>query len=432
MSSPVRPEVGNEEYLVENEGIGGKLRITPEDFEVLEFIETNTSPHWAWAQEKKDGRHCIVKITSKNWDTHMLVKEISKKLGIGQRAIGFAGTKDKRAVTTQYMSLMGPTERIKKLEIDNVELEFIHRTVKPIRLGNLIGNKFKIRITGTKGDKNKINEIIKQLDGGFPNYFGIQRFGAVRPITHLVGEKIVRGDYQGAVWDYLTKDGSDTMGAEAREFLKENKDWKAALEKFPYNLLFERQIIGHLSRNQDDYVGALGQLPENLSKMLVHGYQSLIFNRVLDQRIRKGLDIQRPLIGDNVIPADNYGGPDQRKIIEVTERNQAKLEKRCGEGKAWIAGLLPGARSEHTGGVQGDIEKTVMKEENIGFKDFIIEDMPELSSLGMYRPLHQNINELEWEFDEQGNPVFNFWLYKGTYATSFLREIMKCEDMRAY
>jgi tRNA(Glu) U13 pseudouridine synthase TruD len=50
----------------------------------------------------------------------------------------------------------------------------------------------------------------------------------------------------------------------------------------------------------------------------------------------------------------------------------------------------------------------------------------------MYRPLHQNINELEWEFDEQENPVFNFWLYKGTYATSFLREIMKCEDMRAY
>ena len=117
------------------------------------------------------------------------------------------------------------------------------------------------------------------------------------------------------------------------------------------------------------------------------------------------------MIGDNVIPADNYGGPDQRKIIEVTERNQTKLEKRCSEGKAWIAGLLPGAKSEHTDGVQGDIEKAVMDEEKIGFKDFIIEDMPELSSLGMYRPLHQNINELEWEFDEQENPVLNFCLY---------------------
>jgi tRNA pseudouridine13 synthase len=432
MSSPARPEVGREEYLSKCKGIGGKLRKIPEDFEVLEFIETKAKPHWTWAQENKDGRHCIVKITSKNWDTHMLVKELSRRLGIGQRAIGFAGTKDKRAISTQYFSLMSSTEKIKKLEINNIDLELMHRTIKPIRLGNLIGNRFKIKITGTDGNKKKINDILGQLNGGFPNYFGIQRFGAVRPITHLVGKKIVRGDYQGAVWDYLTKDGSDTMGSEAREFLRENRDWKAALKKFPYNLLFERQIIGHLSRNQDDYIGALGQLPENLSKMLVHGYQSLIFNRVLEQRLREGLNIQKPLIGDNVIPADNYGGPDQRKIIEVTERNQAKLEKRCGEGKAWIAGLLPGVRSEYTGGVQGAIEKAVMDEEKIRFKDFIIEDMPELTSLGMYRPLHQNINELEWEFDENRNPIFNFWLYKGTYATSFLREIMKCEDMRAY
>ena len=209
MSSPARPEVGKEEYLSKCEGIGGKLRKIPEDFEVLEFIEAKTKPHWTWARENKDGRHCIVKIISKNWDTHMLVKELSRRLGIGQRAIGFAGTKDKRAISTQYFSLMASTEKIKKLEINNVDLELIHRTIKPIRLGNLIGNRFKIKITGTDGDKKKINDILGQLNGGFPNYFGIQRFGAVRPITHLVGEKIVRGDYQGAVWDYLTKDGSD-------------------------------------------------------------------------------------------------------------------------------------------------------------------------------------------------------------------------------
>ena len=353
MSSPARPEVGKEEYLSKSSGIGGKLRKLPEDFEVLEFIETDTDPHWNWARENKRGKHYIVKITAKNWDTHVLVKELSRRLDIGQRAIGFAGTKDKRAVSKQHFSLMASAEKIEKLEINNVEIELVHRTVKPIRLGNLIGNKFKTKITETNGNEKKIKEIIEQLDGRFPNYFGIQRFGVARPITHLVGEKIVRGDYQGAVWDYLTKGGSETMGAEARESLRNNKDWKDALEKFPYNLLFERQMIGHLNRNQDDYIGALRQLPESLSKMLVHSYQSLIFNRVLDQRIREGIDIQRPQIGDNVIPADNYGGPDQRKIIQVTERNQAKLEKRCNEGKAWVAGLLPGVKSEYTNGSQG-------------------------------------------------------------------------------
>ena len=57
----------------------------------------------------------------------------------------------------------------------------MHRTIKPIRLGNLVGNRFKIKISGTDGDKKKINDILSQLNGGFPNYFGIQRFGAARP-----------------------------------------------------------------------------------------------------------------------------------------------------------------------------------------------------------------------------------------------------------
>ena len=264
MSKPARPEAGREEYLSTSEGIGGKLRKVAEDFEVIEFIETDSRSHWNWAKEMDGGRHSIVKITSKNWDNHVLIKELSKRLEISQKAIGFAGTKDKRAESTQYFSLMASKKKIEKLTIRNVEIDSIHKTTKPVRLGNLVGNKFKIKITESGKDKNKINNILEQLNGGFPNYFGIQRFGAVRPITHIVGEKIVRGDYEGAVWDYLTKGGSDTTGDEARIRLKKTKNLEEALEKFPYNLLFERQIIGHLSRNENDYIGALRELPESL------------------------------------------------------------------------------------------------------------------------------------------------------------------------
>ena len=431
MSKPARPETGKEEYLSTTEGIGGKLRKVAEDFQVIEFIKTDSKPHWIWAKENDGGRHSIVKITSKNWDTHVLVKELSKRLKINQKAIGFAGTKDKRAVSTQYFSLMAPKTKIEELEISNINVEFVHKTTKPIRLGNLVGNKFRIKIADSDKNKNKIDKILEQLNGGFPNYFGIQRFGAARPITHIVGEKIVRGDYQSAVWDYLTTEGGDAAGSEARKELKESRNMEGALEKFPYNLLFERQIIGHLCRNEGDYIGALRELPEGLLKMLVHSYQSLIFNRVLDQRIRQGMDISKPLIGDYIIPADNYGGPDQRKTIEVTERNQAKLEKRCKEGKAWVAGMLPGTKSEYTKGTQGDIEREVMNEMNIDFSDFAIDEIAELSSVGMYRPLRQNLNQIKLEYGDD-DPVFSFWLHKGTYATSFLREIMKCEDMKTY
>ena len=57
-------------------------------------------------QDTPNGKHQIVKIKAKNWDTHVLVKELAKRLKISQKAIGFAGTKDKRAVSTQYFSLM--------------------------------------------------------------------------------------------------------------------------------------------------------------------------------------------------------------------------------------------------------------------------------------------------------------------------------------
>ena len=74
----------------------------------------------------------------------------------------------------------------------------------------------------------------------------------------------------------------------------------------------------------------------------------------------------------------------------------------------------------------------IMEDENINFKDFAIGKIPELSSFGMYRPLNQKINDLEWKINTNGKPTLEFWLHKGTYATSLLREVMKCEDMRAY
>ena len=70
---------------------------------------------------------------------------------------------------------MAPKTKIEELEISNINVEFIHKTTKPIRLGNLVGNKFRIKITDSDKYKNKIDGILEQLDGGFPNYFGIQR-----------------------------------------------------------------------------------------------------------------------------------------------------------------------------------------------------------------------------------------------------------------
>ena len=212
MVLPARPEVGKERYLSISKGINGKLRKKPEDFNVEEINSTNKKAHWIWMKENENGKHSVVKLTAKNWDNHVLVKELSRKLGIGQKAIGFAGTKDKRAITTQYFSLMAKQQDIENINLDHVNIEFCHRTIKPIRLGNLVGNKFTIKISDVEGGRKNIEKLIEELGNGFPNYFGIQRFGAVRPITHLIGEKIVKGNFEDAVWTYLTYgDDPDAM-----------------------------------------------------------------------------------------------------------------------------------------------------------------------------------------------------------------------------
>ena len=422
--------VGSESFFSKTSGIGGKLRKKSEDFNVEEVVSIPGRSHWIWMQDIPTGKHQIVKIKAKNWDTHVLVKELSRKLNIGQKSIGFAGTKDKRAITTQHFSLKTSIEKLSSVDLENIELEFLHSSVKPIRLGNLVGNKFKIRVTNSS-NRDHIADIFSELDGFFPNYFGVQRFGTVRPITHIVGEKIVQGDYEGAVLDYLTLGSPNFVGHGGREYLLETRDFAKSLDKFPPHMLFERQLLGHLSRNKGDYAGAILQLPESLSKMLVHGYQSLIFNKVLDMRIKEGMDACLPQIGDFVMPADGYGGPDQRVTIEVTERNQPKLSKRCREGKAWVAGLLPGVNSKFSKGRQGELEKEVMDDLGVKFGDFIIDEIHELSSYGMYRPLFQKYNDIEVDYNS-GDPIFSFWLHKGTYATSFLREIMKSLDVTVY
>ena len=68
-------------------------------------------------------------------------------MNIGQKSIGFAGTKDKRAITTQHFSIKASVDKLSKIDLENIEVDFLHSSIKPIRLGNLVGNKFRIKIT---------------------------------------------------------------------------------------------------------------------------------------------------------------------------------------------------------------------------------------------------------------------------------------------
>jgi tRNA pseudouridine13 synthase len=419
-------DLGLELYLTEDiPGIGGKLRKTPEDFEVDEIS--------ILPPEDPEGRFVIAKVWHRNWEANRLVRRLSTNLRVSRARIGFAGTKDGRSVATQLMSFDAPIDAVRALSIPDVVVSDAYRARRGIAIGDLVGNRFTIRVSDLRKDVDvagtcgKVRERL-QGTGGFPNFFGVQRFGSIRPITHLIGKDLVRGDFEGAVMRYVANpmDEEDSDANDARRALQESRDFERALKEFPQKLTFERTMITRLKDRPDDYVGALRTLPKNLLMMFVHAYQSYLFNKILSERIRAGMSIREPEVGDLILPLGKTNVPDQDNPIPVTETNLQKVVRSATEGKAFISGLIFGTESQFAGGRMGEIEMRVIEAEGVEKMDFQIVGLREASSKGIRRELLAQAKDLRIDFDGEV-ATFGFALNKGCYATSLMREFMKAE-----
>ncbi len=421
-------ELGMELYHSTAPPTGGKLRKSPEDFRVEEISE--------FPEEAEDGRFTIAKVTSTNWETNRLIGYLASGLGISRNKIGFAGTKDKRAVTTQLMSFEAPVDRVASIDIHQVEISDPYPSRREMTIGDLIGNAFQIRVADCSLDGGELDEACEKTKaglrelGGTPNYFGIQRFGAVRPITHIMGKQIIDGDFEGAVMTYTghPTEYEDPEIQEVRRELEESADFEEALENYPRKLTFERTMIDHLTKNPEDYVGALKRLPSNLQMMFVHAYQSYLFNRLLSLRIKEGMSINSPVVGDRIFPADRNGLPDHDKVIPVTEANIDLARAQVEKGRAFISGVIFGAESEFAEGRPGELEKKIVEEEGLRREDFIVPEIRRCTSTGTRREFLGRVWDLELSTEERAYQV-SFSLGKGCYATSLLREFMKTDPM---
>lgn len=416
-------------YTLDIPGIGGKLRKTPEDFAVDEI--SILPPAF------EDGKFVIAKVWHRNWELNRLVRRLGTNLRVGRAKIGFAGTKDRRSVATQLMSFNAPIEDVRALSIPDVQILDAYKARRAMEIGDLIGNRFRIRVADTDPAVDLpgvCDSVKKRLDelGGFPNFFGTQRFGSVRPITHLIGKDLIRGDFKGAVMRYVANplEGEESEANDARRRLQETEDFQQALKEFPSQLTFERTMIMRLVDTPRDYRGALRSLPANLLMMFVHAYQSYLFNRILCERIRRGISIKYPIEGDLVLPLDKNKLPDHDNPILVTGDMLEKATRNASEGKAFVSGLLYGTESTFPDGEMGEIEHSIIDGENIKRIDFQIIGLREASSKGTRRELLAPCKDLRIENADR-EAVFSFSLNKGCYATALLREFMKT-DMSKY
>lgn len=412
MSDPSELSVGIDGRISSVPGFPGSIKDKISDFIVEEIPDPSIT-------RSEDGKYGYLMIKLTDWDTNKFLSRLAKELHISRKRITYAGTKDKRGITVQYFcvnSRFSPDE----IRISDAEVLEYFRSDHFLKLGDLVGNRFTIRISSEGERENDIREIYASImrAGGFPNFFGMQRFGSMRRNTHKIGKYIVQGDYRKAVETYIYDPEFDTEDFRVR--FGETHDAAEALKDFPLRLTFERSILGYIQES-GNFEGAFSAFPKNLGMLFVHAYQSYIFNRILSERHKAMGDLNEAVPGDIAYAVDQYFNPVDREEIKVNRYNTDKINRLIGEDRLRLTIPLIGYESRMTDNFQGEIERKIMEEEKVLFPQFRIGGYPELSSKGDRRI----ISAKPLDFEYTGDNTMKFSLGRGIYATSFLREFLK-------
>jgi Uncharacterized conserved protein len=304
-----------------------------------------------------------------------------------------------------------------------VNLEVVGRSSEPLSLGMLQGNNFSLWIRDCiSADLPEIVRADTEAAGqGFLNYYGVQRFGARRPVTHQVGERILCGDMEGAVRTYVghafPDEPEDTR--RARQTYEQSGDPKAALREFPTYLSYERALLHVLSEKPDQFQEALSVLPPKLLSMFVSAFQSYLFNAAVSVRCREG-SLLSPREGDMLVFADG-------KMDRVTSSLLPAARIQVERGRAVPALFIPGSRIEDWQRASPRVIE-LLDEHGITPSHFQkAQEVVGTSFQGFSRSIRLSTAITP---RIEGNDVYlQFTLPPGTYATTVCREYMKSDPL---
>ncbi|MBU0717738.1 MAG: tRNA pseudouridine(13) synthase TruD [Planctomycetes bacterium] len=239
------------------------------------------------------GTHTYILIEKAGLSTMQAIHDIARELDVPRRAIGFAGLKDARAVTRQWISI----EHVEPPRVENLNIARIHvlevtRHRNKLRLGHLKGNRFVIKVRETETERlAEIQDGLAVLTRkGVPNYFGQQRFGG-RGDSWAAGQAIVRGQPEEVIDIVLGRPGQRDSGSvlHARQ-LYEAGHYEQAARAWPGMFRDERRAVRVLARTSGNRRRAFGAIDVNTRRFYVSAYQSYLFNQVVAARLEYGLD----------------------------------------------------------------------------------------------------------------------------------------------
>ena len=349
-------------YSLSHSSIDFHFKQSPRDFVVEEI------PLYEFSGE---GEHLVLFVRKKNLSTLELVSAIAKYLGIKNKEIGYAGLKDKHAMTKQYISLHKKYEEaLETFNHENVKILSKTYHNNKIRIGHLTGNRFYIKVKKVNPTSaSKIDEALKAIkNDGMPNFFGYQRFGRDGD-NHIDGEKIAKGEKK-----------------ERNPKIK--KLLISSYQSHLFNLWLSRRLeINTLISNfQTQELESLLNMPKTeLDKL-------------------KSQKHPFKLISGDIMEHYPYG---RLFDFDGTEHDLARFD----EKDISVTGLLCGTKARLSTGLSRDIEKD--------FDDEINADGTRRYAWVYPIDVEGRFNPIEAQYE------FNFTLPKGSYATVLLEEIAK-------
>ncbi|XP_055385256.1 pseudouridylate synthase 7 homolog [Condylostylus longicornis] len=286
---------------------------------------------WTWP-----GEYVHFVLHKENTDTVQAASDLASRLKVHPSHINYAGTKDKRAKTTQKFCvrkkepehILRSARNFSYLKVGNFEFKD-----KVLKLGELKGNRFKIALRHIDGDEDKIVKCLESIrEKGFINYYGLQRFGNCADVpTYLVGIALCKSDYKQACELILKPRETDLpFLKKVRETWWENRNSAEAAAMIKSNKFIEKKLLSGLADfGENDYANSLRRIPRNMLMLYTHSFQSLIWNRIASKRIEKyGLDL---LVGDLVFRDDIQSEENVEEIVENIDevlQNEESAERR--------------------------------------------------------------------------------------------------------
>jgi tRNA pseudouridine13 synthase len=387
-------------------GSGGTIRKTPEDFEVTEIPLYGASG---------EGEFLFLLVRKRGMGTFEAVRRLGNALDVPEREIGYAGLKDARAVTTQWLSVPAACEeRARSLDVQGIQVLDARRHGNKLRIGHLRGNRFSIAVRGAPpgGAERAAAALDVLLRRGAPNYFGEQRFGA-RGASHLYGESILRRDYDTFLKRFLGGPAGgerDPCILASRTAFDEGR-FEEAFKAMPTRRRAEKKCLHALLRFRDAERACMA-IPKRMRQMYVSSFQSALFNRALERRV---LGIDRLEDGDLAFVHRSY------RFFPVAEA--AREQPRCTAFEISPSGPIFGSRTPLPGGAPGAMENEILKDSGLDLSHF--EPHGGLRFDGSRRSLRIAIKEAVLAPLDRHAFRVEFVLPSGSFATAVLREIVK-------